>query len=85
MITLDGIALRNRIVDGLRATIDAAGSPPVCLATILVGDDKPSQIYVRNKHRLAEKAGMVSRQVELPASASQAQVEDAAAQLANDP
>jgi len=85
VITLDGIALRNRIVDGLRATIDAAGSPPVCLATILVGDDKPSQIYVRNKHRLAEKAGMVSRQVELPASASQAQVEDAAAQLANDP
>lgn len=82
---MDGNRLRDEIVAGLRATIEAAGSPPVCLATVLVGDDGPSQIYVRNKHKKATEAGMVSRGVVLPASASQAEVEAAVAELANDP
>lgn len=82
---LDGNALRDRIVADLRTTIEAAGNPPVCLATVLVGDDRPSQIYVRNKHRKAQEAGMISRQVELPATATQAQVEQAVAELAADP
>jgi methylenetetrahydrofolate dehydrogenase (NADP+) / methenyltetrahydrofolate cyclohydrolase len=81
---MDGNALRDRIVLGLRRTIEEAGSPEVCLATVLVGDDGPSQVYVRNKHRQAEKAGMVSRNETLPASASQAQVEDLVAGLAAD-
>jgi methylenetetrahydrofolate dehydrogenase (NADP+) / methenyltetrahydrofolate cyclohydrolase len=51
----------------------------------LVGVDKPSQIYVRMKHKKAQEAGMVSKQVELPADASQAQVEDTIAALAVDP
>lgn len=84
-VLMDGERLRDEIVAGLRATIDAAGSPPVCLATVLVGDDKPSRIYVRNKHRKAQEAGMQSRQVELAATASQAEVEDAVGQLAADP
>lgn len=81
---MDGNRLRDEIVAGLRSTIDAAGSPPVCLATVLVGDDRPSQIYVRMKHKKAHEAGMQSRQVELPDDASQAQVEDTIAQLAAD-
>lgn len=32
-----------------------------CLAAILVGDDPGSQVYVRNKERACEKAGMASR------------------------
>jgi len=82
---MDGNALRDRIVAGLREVIDRAGSPRVCLATVLVGDDGPSQVYVRNKHRQAEKAGMTSRNETLPATASQAQVEDLVAGLAADP
>jgi len=82
---MDGNRLRDEIVAGLRHTIEAAGSPAVCLATVLVGDDGPSQIYVRNKHKKATEAGMVSRGVVLPATASQAQVEDAVAALAADP
>lgn len=81
---MDGNALRDRIVARLRTEIEAAGSPPVCLATVLVGDDGPSQVYVRNKHRQAEKAGMISRNETLPATASQAQVEDLVAGLAAD-
>ena len=60
-VWMDGNALRDEIVESLSATIRAAGSPPVCLATVLVGDDAPSQRYVRNKHVQAAKAGMVSR------------------------
>jgi len=82
---MDGEALRDRIVDRLRATVAAAGGPKPCLATVLVGDDKPSHIYVRWKHKKAEEAGMLSRGVELPGSASQAQVEDAVAAFAADP
>jgi methylenetetrahydrofolate dehydrogenase (NADP+) / methenyltetrahydrofolate cyclohydrolase len=84
-VLMDGNLLRDETVAKLRATIEAADSPPVCLATVLVGVDKPSQIYVRMKHKKAQEAGMVSKQVELPADASQAQVEDTIAALAVDP
>ena len=86
---MDGKAVRDEIVAGLRRTIDAlraAGPvPPICLATVLVGDDRPSQIYVRNKRQMAETAGMVSRHLDLEASISQADLEVAVAELAADP
>lgn len=44
---------------------------PVGLATVLVGDDPASRIYVSYKHRDAESVGMVSIDVQLPATASQ--------------
>ena len=75
-VLLDGNRLRDETVVRLRGEIEAAGSPAVCLATVLVGSDKPSQIYVRMKHRKAEEAGMVSRGVELPETATQAEVEE---------
>ena len=53
----------------------------VGLATLLVGDDPASKIYVRNKHRAAEAVGMLSFDRHLPATASQTDVEDAIAQL----
>lgn len=84
-VLMDGNRLRDETVRRLRAEVEAAGSPPVCLATVLVGDDKPSMIYVRNKGRKAQEAGMQSRFVGLPADASQAEVEDAVAALAADP
>ena len=84
-VLMDGNRLRDEIVAGIRSEIDAAGNPVVCLATVLVGTDKPSQIYVRNKHRKAEEAGMVSRHVELPGDATQAEVEEAVRELADDP
>ncbi|NDH75527.1 MAG: bifunctional 5,10-methylenetetrahydrofolate dehydrogenase/5,10-methenyltetrahydrofolate cyclohydrolase [Actinobacteria bacterium] len=82
---LDGNRLRDETVVRLRSEIEAAGSPAVCLATVLVGGDKPSQIYVRMKHRKAEEAGLVSRGVELPESATQAEVEEQVAALVADP
>jgi methylenetetrahydrofolate dehydrogenase (NADP+)/methenyltetrahydrofolate cyclohydrolase len=84
-IVMDGNALRDEIIAGLRVTIEAAGSPPVCLATVLVGDDGPSQRYVASKHKKAAEAGLVARHVDLPATATQAEVEAAVRELTDDP
>lgn len=52
---------------------------------MLVGDDPGSHAYVRGKHRDCAKVGMTSLQRELPADASQAQVEDTIDELNADP
>jgi methylenetetrahydrofolate dehydrogenase (NADP+)/methenyltetrahydrofolate cyclohydrolase len=84
-IVMDGNALRDEIVAGLATRIAAAGSPAVCLATVLVSDDKPSHVYVKMKHKKVVEAGMVSRHVELPVTTSQADVEAAVRELVDDP
>jgi methylenetetrahydrofolate dehydrogenase (NADP+)/methenyltetrahydrofolate cyclohydrolase len=84
-VLMDGARLRDDIVAELRAEIEAAGSPLVCLATVLVGDDKPSQIYVRSKQKKAGEAGMQSRHVAVDGSVSQAELEDTIGALAVDP
>ena len=58
-VVMDGNALRDEIVADIRRRIEAAGSPPICLATVLVGDDGPSQRYVKMKHAKAAEAGLV--------------------------
>ena len=84
-VLMDGNRLRDELVVDLKSRIEALGNPHVCLATVLVGDDKPSQIYVRNKRKKAEEAGMVSRHVELPGDISQPDLEAAVRDLADDP
>jgi methylenetetrahydrofolate dehydrogenase (NADP+)/methenyltetrahydrofolate cyclohydrolase len=83
-ILMDGNRLRDETVARLRGEIQALGSPPVCLATVLVGVDKPSQIYVRMKQKKAQEAGMVSKGIELPETATQADVEAVVGELAAD-
>ncbi len=84
-LLLDGVALRDLMVARIAERVAAAGSPAVCLATVLVGEDAPSQTYVRNKHKFAAAAGLQSRNETLPATATQAEVENLVAGLANDP
>lgn len=84
-VLMDGNRLRDELVVDLKGRVEALGNPHVCLATVLVGDDKPSQIYVRNKRQKAEEAGMVSRHVELPGDISQPDLEAAVRDLADDP
>jgi methylenetetrahydrofolate dehydrogenase (NADP+)/methenyltetrahydrofolate cyclohydrolase len=71
--------VRGEVADRV-ATLGEAGRQ-VGLATILVGDDPPSQIYVRNKHRAAQKAGMISIDRHLPETASQTDIESVIAEL----
>ncbi|KAA1428691.1 bifunctional methylenetetrahydrofolate dehydrogenase/methenyltetrahydrofolate cyclohydrolase [Nocardioides antri] len=55
------------------------------LGTILVGEDPGSHAYVAGKHRDCSDVGIASIRVELPATASQAEVEDAVRRLNDDP
>ncbi|MFF4119324.1 bifunctional methylenetetrahydrofolate dehydrogenase/methenyltetrahydrofolate cyclohydrolase [Streptomyces sp. NPDC001714] len=55
------------------------------LGTILVGDDPASRSYVGGKHRDCAQVGIASIRVELPATATQADVEAAVLKLNADP
>lgn len=55
------------------------------LGTILVGDDPGSHSYVAGKHRDCAEVGIASIRIELPASASQAEIESAVQRLNDDP
>lgn len=82
---LAGGPARDAVLSTLASRLVAAGSPQVVLATVLVGDDGPSQKYVASKHRTARDIGISSVHVELPASATQADVEARVAELVADP
>ena len=73
-------AVRARLAEHVR---DSA--PPVCLATVLVGDDPASRLYVDRKIREAGEAGIVSRHLELPADAAEDELLEALGILAEDP
>ena len=72
-------AVRAEVADRV-AALDQKGRS-VGLATVLVGEDAASKIYVRNKHRAAEAAGMLSFDRHLPGTASQSDVEAVIATL----
>ncbi len=55
------------------------------LAAVLVGDNPASQLYVRNKRRACEKAGLASWLHELPANTSEADLLALLARLNTDP
>lgn len=65
--------VRNEVANRVAALRERGRT--VGLATVLVGDDAGSQVYVRSKHRAAEAAGMISIDRRLPATATQAEVE----------
>lgn len=83
-LLLDGKVVRDRIIAEVRAQVAVLPGVP-CLATVLIGDDEPSKVYVRNKHKQAQLAGMTSRNEELPASVSQREAEACIRRLAEDP
>ncbi len=73
---LDGNAFLEHVKDDLRARVGALGERGITpgLGTILVGDDPNSAAYIRGKRTDSADVGIVSRHVELPASATQADV-----------
>jgi methylenetetrahydrofolate dehydrogenase (NADP+)/methenyltetrahydrofolate cyclohydrolase len=84
---IDGKAVAAAIkgeLAGQVAELRARGIVPG-LGTVLVGEDPGSQLYVAGKHRDCAEVGLASIRVDLPASASQAQVEEAVLRLNEDP
>jgi methylenetetrahydrofolate dehydrogenase (NADP+)/methenyltetrahydrofolate cyclohydrolase len=62
---MDGKTLAARIRADVAADVAALGS--LGLATILVGDDPASEIYIGHKHRAAIEVGIVAQDIRLPA------------------
>jgi methylenetetrahydrofolate dehydrogenase (NADP+)/methenyltetrahydrofolate cyclohydrolase len=71
---LDGKALaqqiRSEIAEQVAEFIEDTSVVP-CLAAVLVGEDPGSQVYVRNKQKACELAGIESRLHKLPAETTQ--------------
>ena len=85
---IDGKAIANSIQDALTVEVAALKSEHDLtpgLATVLVGEDPASQMYVRMKHRRCEKVGIHSLGVELPQDATQEAVEAKVQALNEDP
>jgi methylenetetrahydrofolate dehydrogenase (NADP+) / methenyltetrahydrofolate cyclohydrolase len=86
-VILDGKATAAEVKAQLAtrvAALAAAGLVPG-LGTVLVGDDPGSRAYVAGKHRDSAQVGIASIRRDLPASASQQQVEAVVDELNADP
>lgn len=80
---LNGKAIAENLLASIKQRIDmrlAEGKRTACLAVILVGDSAASTIYVANKRRSCEQAGMRSLAYNLPSETS----EDELLKLIND-
>ena len=70
---MDGIAVARAIRDEVADAVKVQRARGVVpgLAVVLVGEDPASTVYVRNKGRACEEAGMHSVTIRLPATTSQ--------------
>lgn len=87
-IIADGKALAARLREQLRGDVQSfreATGKPVGLATVLVGQDPASEVYVASKRRLSQAAGIEDHHRRLPATATQDEVAEAIDELALDP
>lgn len=84
---LDGKATATTIKDELAARVVALRARGVTpgLGTVLVGEDPGSRSYVAGKHRDCAEVGIESIREDLPADASQADIEAAVERLNADP
>ena len=84
---LDGKATAARIKEELTERVTALRERDVVpgLGTVIVGDDPASHSYVAGKHRDCEQVGIASIRKELPADASQEELERVIDELNDDP
>ncbi|MEG3078771.1 bifunctional methylenetetrahydrofolate dehydrogenase/methenyltetrahydrofolate cyclohydrolase FolD [Halomonas sp. 5021] len=85
---IDGKAIAANVRQHVAQQVAArqqAGKRAPGLAVVVVGDDPASQVYVNNKHRACEQAGILSFQHALPSHTSQQTLEALVDQLNDDP
>ena len=70
---MDGKALAARIRAEVAEGVAAFGRP-IGLATVLVGDDPASDVYIRAKHKATLEVGMAARDLRLPAETTEAEL-----------
>jgi len=77
---MDGKALAARIRAEVASEVQAFGRR-LGLATVLVGDDPASDVYIRAKHKATIEVGMEGRDLRLPASTSEEELLGLVAEL----
>jgi methylenetetrahydrofolate dehydrogenase (NADP+)/methenyltetrahydrofolate cyclohydrolase len=84
---IDGKAIAAEVRQTVKRRIEdrlGAGLRPPGLAVILVGQDPASEIYVRNKRRACDEAGVLSRSYDLPADTPEKELLELVEALNND-
>jgi methylenetetrahydrofolate dehydrogenase (NADP+)/methenyltetrahydrofolate cyclohydrolase len=76
--------IREQVAEDVAQLVAERGSPPG-LATVLVGEDPPSQIYVAGKHRACAEVGIASIGRELPENVGQEELLAVVSELNADP
>ena len=82
---LSGIEVAEAVVADVRNRVEKLAKRGIqpCLGTILVGEDGPSESYVRKKHEACENAGIRSFHLQLPASIKQQELLNAVDEFNN--
>ena len=70
---IDGIEVSNSVKEILKRAVENLKSNGIepCLATILVGDNPASAVYVRNKHKASDSIGIKTKDHKLPSETTQ--------------
>src|SRR5436190_20811144 len=76
---MDGAALAAKVRARVQEEVAELGD--LGLATVLVGDDPASQIYIRLKHKAAEEVGIRAIDKRLPADTPEEDVLELVAEL----
>jgi len=85
---IDGKAIAEKLREEVKQKVServAKGLPTPGLATVIIGENPASKVYVRMKHKACEEAGMISIGHKLPVDATQEEVEKLVKSLNNDP
>lgn len=85
---IDGKAIAENLREEVKHHVSeraAKGLPVPGLATIIIGDNPASKVYVRMKQKACQEAGILSVGHELPEDATQAEAEALVRELNQDP
>lgn len=85
---IDGKAIAESLREEVKQSVServAKGLPAPGLATVIIGNNPASRVYVRMKHKASQEANILSIGHELPADASQEDVEALVKELNHDP
>ena len=79
-VRIDGKELALKVRAQVAEDVRAFGEP-VCLATVLVGDDPASHVYVGSKHKASHEAGIESRDDRFPSETPESEILELVAEL----
>ncbi len=75
---IDGIEVSKAVKERAKKAVEELKKQGIepCLATILVGDNPASAIYVRNKHKACEQVGILTKDLTPSATISQSEINE---------